>query len=53
MTADAKTNGTHPAENTQPAKGGTKPANPQVHPSGDSPKPHGDPFRRVITDKKK
>jgi hypothetical protein len=44
----------HPAEDAKtkpPAKGGTEPASKDVHPSGDSPKPHGDPLRHVITEK--
>jgi hypothetical protein len=34
-----------------PTKGGTKPADPKARPSGDSPKPHGDPLRHVIEEK--
>ena len=37
----------------EPAKSGTKPAEPKVRPSGDSPKPHGDPLRHLIDDQKK
>jgi hypothetical protein len=32
-------------EKKEPAKGGTAGAKPNVHPVGDSPKPHGDPFK--------
>jgi hypothetical protein len=31
-----------------PAKGGVKPANPAVHRSEDSPKPHGDRLRHAV-----
>ena len=41
-------------EEKEPAKGGTEPPKPDAHPSGDSPKPHGDPFRDDLkTEKKK
>ena len=29
----------------EPAKGGIEHANPEARPSGDSPKPHGDPLQ--------
>lgn len=36
----------------EPAKGGTKPAHKSAYPSGDSPKPQGDPMRHLIEKKK-
>jgi hypothetical protein len=41
-------------EDKEPAKGGTEGAQREPYPSGDSPKPHGDPFRDDLkTEKKK
>jgi len=40
-------------EQREPAKGGTEDAQPKPYPSGDSPKPHGDPFKDDIAPKKK
>ncbi|MEA2980657.1 MAG: hypothetical protein QOF09_2480 [Alphaproteobacteria bacterium] len=37
----------------EPAKGGTQPPHEDTYPSGDSPKPHGDPLRHVIEEEKK
>ena len=37
----------------EPAKGGIKPAHEDTYPSGDSPKPHGDPLRHVIKEQEK
>ena len=45
----------HPAADSQikpPAMGGTEPASTTTHSSGDSPKPHGDPLKHIITDQK-
>jgi hypothetical protein len=39
-------------EDTEPAKGGTEGAKREPYPSGDSPKPHGDPFKDDLTPKK-
>ena len=54
MTAEAKTE-KHPetSQTREPAKGGTTPAHENAYPSGDSPKPHGDPMRHVIEEQKK
>jgi hypothetical protein len=52
--ADAKTdNRPDKSQLQEPAKGGTKPAHENAYPSGDSPKPQGDPMRHVIDDEKK
>ena len=40
-------------EDREPAKGGTEGAKREPYPSGDSPKPHGDPFKDSLTEKKK
>ena len=40
-------------EDREPAKGGTEGAQSKPYPSGDSPKPHGDPFKNELTPKKK
>jgi hypothetical protein len=40
-------------EDREPAKGGTEGAKREPYPSGDSPKPHGDPFKDNLTEKKK
>ena len=37
----------------EPAKGGITPAHKDTYPSGDSPKPHGDPLRHVIEEQDK
>ena len=36
----------------QPAKGGTERADDKPHPSGDSPKPHGDKFEHTLKEKR-
>jgi hypothetical protein len=47
--ADASTNKRpDPSQTDQPAKGGLKPADPKVHPSGDSPKPQGDKLEHAV-----
>jgi hypothetical protein len=47
--ADASTNERPaPSQTDEPAKGGLKPADPKVHPSGDSPKPQGDKLERAV-----
>ena len=37
----------------EPAKGGITPTHKDAYPSGDSPKPHGDPLRHVIEEQEK
>lgn len=39
-------------EDEEPAKGGTERPKPKPYPSGDSPKPHGDPLKDEVTSKK-
>lgn len=47
--ADACTNKRpDPSQTDQPAKGGLKPADPKVHPSGDNPKPQGDKLEHAV-----
>ena len=47
--ADASTNKRpDPSQANEPAKGGLKPADPKVHPSGDSPKPQGDKLEHAV-----
>ena len=41
------------SQSHEPAKGGTKPPHENAYPSGDSPKPHGDPLRHVSDEQKK
>jgi hypothetical protein len=41
------------SQTREPAKGGIKPAHEDTYPSGDSPKPHGDPLRHVIEEQQK
>ena len=54
MPADTKTEKQpDPSQSRDPAKGGTTPAHKDTYPSGDSPKPHGDPLRHVIEEEKK
>jgi hypothetical protein len=36
------------SQTDEPAKGGTKPADPKTHPSGDSPKPAGDKLQHAV-----
>jgi|SwirhisoilCB3_FD_contig_21_17037497_length_229_multi_4_in_0_out_0_1 hypothetical protein len=51
MTSLAKKTGTHSPDtlrHEEPAKGGTKPADPKVHRSKDSPKPHGDQLQHAV-----
>ena len=50
--ADAQDKMASKPQSREPAKGGTKSASPKTHPSGDSPKPHGDTLKHVISDKK-
>jgi hypothetical protein len=51
---EAKTdNRPNKSQTREPAKGGTTPAHDNAYPSGDSPKPHGDPLRHVIKEQKK
>ena len=51
---DAKTvNRPDKTESRVPAKGGTKPAHENSYPSGDSPKPHGDPMQHAVEQEKK
>jgi hypothetical protein len=38
------------SQTDEPAKGGMKPADPKAHPSGDSPKPHGDKLEHAVDD---
>jgi hypothetical protein len=55
MAADAKTktdNRPDKSQTREPAKGGTTPAHENAYPSGDSPKPHGDPLRHVVEEQK-
>ena len=53
MPAEAKTDKrTDQPQSHEPAKGGLKPAHEDAYPSGDSPKPHGDPLRHVIEEQK-
>jgi hypothetical protein len=37
-----------PSKADEPAKGGLKPADPKVHPSGDSPKAQGDKLEHAV-----
>ena len=37
-----------PSQANEPAKGGLKPADPKVHPSGDSPKAQGDKLEHAV-----
>ena len=47
--AEASTNKhLNPSQTDEPAKGGLKPADPKVHPSGDSPKPQGDKLQHAV-----
>ena len=54
MPADTNT-GKRPdkSQTREPAKGGIKPAREETYPSGDSPKPHGDPLQHVIEEQEK
>jgi hypothetical protein len=40
-------------DDQEPAKGGTERAKPKPYPSGDSPKPHGDPLKDDLKRDKK
>jgi hypothetical protein len=44
----ADANPKRPEQSQDPAKGGTKPADPKTHPSGDSPKPAGDKLQHAV-----
>ena len=49
MNASAKPAERRPeARDDEPAKGGLKPAHDKTHPSGDSPKPHGDGMQHAV-----
>jgi hypothetical protein len=51
MTSPAKKTGTHSSDTLrprQPAKSETKPADPKVHRSRDTPKPHGDKLQHAV-----
>jgi hypothetical protein len=49
MNASAKPDKRRPeAQDNDPAKGGIKPAHDEAHPSGDSPKPHGDAMQHAM-----
>jgi hypothetical protein len=50
MSAQAKTSQPLKSQTDEPAKGGMKPADPKTHPSGDSPKPHGDKLEHAVDD---
>ncbi len=49
MNASAKPGQRRPeAQDEDPAKGGSEPVHLKPHPSGDSPKPHGDKMRHAV-----
>jgi hypothetical protein len=50
MPAEANTERPDKSQTHEPAKGGLKPADPNTHPSGDSPKPHGDKLQHAVDD---
>jgi hypothetical protein len=50
MAAEATEKRPDKSQTHEPAKGGTRPADPKTHPSGDSPKSQGDKLQHAVDD---